>query len=72
MPSFDYPVAWKGDGNDQSAIVWEKSYPAARRAIASELEIDWTDVDDVVRYPALDGFTGDLLQWQFDNGWHWE
>lgn len=74
MPSFDYDVAWIGRSCDheRSAITWAKSYPSARRAIADELELSWEEVIEVSRYPQLDGFTGDLLAWQFDNGWHWE
>jgi len=66
--------AWQvdADHNERSCIVWARSYPAARREGAQQLELDWADVTDVTRIPELDDGVDDLLAWQLENGWHFE
>lgn len=66
--------AWQVDcdHDDRSCIVWARSYPAARREGAQQLERDWEDVTDVTRVPELDDGVDDLLGWQLENNWHFE
>ncbi len=66
-------VAWMGeDYEGRGAIVWCKTRGQARAAAAAELERDFQEVVSCRRYPALDGFTGNLRRWQLSHGWRWE
>jgi hypothetical protein len=66
-------VAWIGeDLEGRGAIVWCRTRGQARQAAAAELDRDFREVESVRRYPALDGFTGNLRRWQLANGWRWE
>ena len=65
--------AWTGrnyEGNQ--AIVWADARGQGKQAVANELEISFTEVEDFRRISELDDFEGDLLQWQIDNEWSWE
>lgn len=66
--------AWIGekDGGDVCAIVWADTRNQARSRLAGELDLPYMEIQNLRRYPQLDGFSGDLLEWQLANGWHFE
>lgn len=66
-------VAWCGHNYDgEGEIVWCKTRGQARSQVAAELGCEFQEVASLKRYPQLDGFKGNLRQWQLANGWHFE
>ena len=66
--------AWVGTNYDgyPSEIVWADTRGEARSQLAGKLEIEFTEVEQVRRYPALDDFDGDLTGYLLEAGWYWE
>jgi hypothetical protein len=66
--------AWCGTNSDgyPSEIVWADTRGQAKSLLAGQLEIDFTEVEYVRRFPALDDFDGDLIEYLLDAGWFWE
>lgn len=66
--------AWVGTSDDgyPSEIVWADTRGQAKSLLAGKLEIDFTEVTSVKRFPALDDFEGDLTEYLLDAGWYWE
>lgn len=56
-------------GDNGAVIVWARNYFEAKREGAQALDMEYGDVE-CERFPKLDGFTGDLLQWMLDEGWY--
>lgn len=66
--AFKVDDAW---GDNGSVIVWARNYPEAKRHGAQGLDMEYDEVE-CERFPKLDGFTGDLLQWMLEDGWHFQ
>ncbi len=74
MGTYAHPLAikaWKISDDEKSHIVWCDHGLQARRIGAERLDLSFEDVE-CERYPKLDGFTGDLLQWMLEDGWYFE
>jgi hypothetical protein len=59
------------DSDHGCAIVWAETPGKARMLAASELDVQFTEIDELKRVPELDNFTGDLMAWQIAHGWSW-
>lgn len=55
----------------KQTIVWAPTSSRARSNGRHELDLEYTETY-AKRLPQLDGFTGDLQRWQWDNGWWFE
>lgn len=65
--------AWiGGDGEGHQHVVWCDERNKARQQLANELGLQYMEVQEFGRYPQLDGFKGNLREWQLANGWHFE
>ena len=62
-------VASAQDRDHGCCIVWAETRGKAKALAASELDVAFDEIDSLRRERRLDDFTGDLVQWQLDEGW---
>jgi len=74
MSTYAHPLAtkaWKITDDERCHIVWSDHGLQARRLGAEALDLQFDEVE-CERYPQLDGFTGNLLDWMLEDGWYFE